>query len=78
MLGKFIGKLLGRRPAKSKSRIAYLLEIHHDWVEGKPEAWDGLDKAGLIERQIAEGDARMATMNLGGHVRNYFALAGLY
>lgn len=78
MFRKIFGKLVGGKPSEPKSRIAYLLEIHHDWVEGKPEAWDGLDKAGLIERQIAEGDARMATMNLGGHVRNYFALAGLY
>ncbi len=78
MLGKVIGRLFGRKPPEPKSRIAYLLEIHHDWVEAKVEAWDGLDKAGLIERQIAEGDARMATLNLGGHARNYFDLAGLY
>lgn len=70
--------LLGGKPSEPKSRIAYLLEVHHDWVEGKPDTWNGLDKAGLIERQIAEGDARMATLNLAGHVRNYFALAGLY
>ncbi|MBU7580226.1 MAG: hypothetical protein KAF27_07105 [Porphyrobacter sp.] len=78
MLGKFIGKLLGRADPPPKSRIAHLLEIYHDRVEAKVDAWDGLDKAGLIERQIAQGDAPMATMNLGGHVRNYFALAGLY
>ncbi|MFM7377265.1 MAG: hypothetical protein ACKO1O_03905 [Erythrobacter sp.] len=78
MFKNIVGKLLGRRQPEPKSRIAYLLGIYHQWVEGKEEAWDGLDKAGLIERQIAEGDARMATLNLVGHVRNTFALAGLY
>jgi hypothetical protein len=78
MLGNIIGKLFGRKPSEPKNRIAFLLEIYHDRVEGKVEAWGGLDKAGLIERQIAEGDAPMATMNLGGHVRSYFHLAGLY
>jgi hypothetical protein len=78
MFGKVIGKLLGRKQPEPKSRIAYLLEIHHDWVEAKVDAWDGLDKAGLIERQIAEGNVQLATMNLGGHIRNIFGLANLY
>lgn len=78
MFGKLVGKLFGRKDPEPKSRIAYLLEIYHDWVEAKVDAWDGLDKAGLIERQIAAGDASMATMNLAGHVRNCFALGGLY
>jgi hypothetical protein len=78
MIAKLVGKLLGRKAAEPKNRIAYLLEIYHDWVEGKVESWGGIDKAGLIERQIAAGDAMMATTNLAGHVRNCCSLAGLY
>lgn len=78
MFRKIFGKLLGDKTSEPKSRIAYLLGLYHDFVEGKVDAWGGLDKAGLIERQIAEGDARMATMNIAGHVRNYVELAKLY
>ncbi|WDA40919.1 hypothetical protein [Erythrobacter sp. BLCC-B19] len=78
MFKNIVGKLLGRKQPEPESRIAYLLGLYHQWVEGKEQAWDGLDKAGLIERQIAEGDAPMATMNLAGHVRNYVELAKLY
>lgn len=78
MFGKLVGKLLGRKAPEPKSRIAYLLEIYHDWAEGKVESWGGIDLRGLIEQQIATGDARMATTNLAGHVRYCFDLAGLY
>lgn len=78
MFGKLVGKLLGRKALEPKSRIAYLTDLYHEWAEGKVEAWGGIDLRGLIEQQIAEGDARMATTNLSGHVRYCFDLAGLY
>lgn len=78
MFGKLVGKLLGRKAPEPKSRIAYLTDLYHEWAEGKVEAWGGIDLRGLIEQQIAAGDARMATTNLAGHVRYCFDLAGLY
>jgi hypothetical protein len=78
MLGKVIARLFGRKPPEPQSRVAYLLELYHDWAEGKVEAWGGIDLPGLIDRQIAAGDAQMATSNFAGHVRHCFSLAGLY
>ncbi|WP_155800176.1 hypothetical protein [Porphyrobacter sp. AAP82] len=78
MFRKIFGKLRGGKAPEPKSRIAYLTDLYHDWAEGKVETWGGIDLRGLIEQQIAAGDAQMATTNLAGHVRHCFDLAGLY
>lgn len=67
-----------KTPEPQKSRIEYLLEIYHDWVEGIVESWGGIDKAALIERQIREGEIALAASNLDDHIKNYFGLANLY
>lgn len=60
------------------SRIEYLLDITHDFLEGGRAYHDGLNTLELIEKQLADGNIDIAVSNIMRQPKHCFELANLY
>ena len=60
------------------SRIDYLLDMKHTFLEAPHEAYDGGNFLQLVEKQLREGQTDQAIWNISNQVRDCFELANLY
>jgi hypothetical protein len=65
-------------PAKSESRIDYLLTVLHDQLEAPKDAFGGVNFLAFVERQLVEGPLYLALWNIANQVKDCFQLANLY
>lgn len=66
------------QPARSQSRIEYLLTMLHDQLEAPKDAFGGENFLAFVERQLVEGPLHLALWNIASQVKDCFELANLY
>lgn len=81
MLGSFLRRFRKKRKPASgdkPSRIEYLLELKHDMLEGRHDAFDGLNFLELVEQQLNEGQIDLALFSITQQAKDCFEIANLY
>lgn len=78
LLKRWTGRASPPPPNGGKSRIDFLLDLTHGYLEKPESAYGGGNFLQLVERQLAEGQTDLATWNIIGQVRHSFELANLY